>query len=415
MIYVIQQMWARRGTTLRLAGTIALFVWLVTVVQGLAGAFLQALEAPFRSAGVHLTVQRAGPPPARFEGLMLPSSHGAIQAEEVARISALRQVKSVTGALYLWQIQGSALTAVLAVDRLGDRPLPPGAVLLTERAAARIGLQAGSTMELSGHRLRLEAVLPDGAIPLPDVDVVVALADARKWLAAASLPADWQPEAVNLLLVEAAPGQSAALLQAIPPLLGDLRQREADGDVAPDAEQGAGGRQVTLRSAGTLRQQAGGLFGLMSRFAFMVSVLAGLAGAAVVLKLFATDLAGRRQEMGIMRALGWTMREVHRRFIGYAALIALFGSLLGTSGARLTLTLGSRLSVRLPADPTAPLPPGISRAGGGELATVALQPVLSPGLAGASILLPVLIGVLAALILAARLRKIKPTEVLQYE
>lgn len=397
-----------------MAGVIALFVWVITVVQGLSSAFLVALETPFRSAGVDLTVQRAGAPPPRLEGVVLPGTHGVIEPAEVAAVRGLPGVAQIEGALYLWVIEGSTLTTLLGVERWGESQMEPGSILLTESASAQRETQGKATLRIGGQDLRLAGTLSDAAMPVSGIDGVVSLADARSWLTQSGRGQGGGTEAVNLLLVKALSGSPPALLEAIPPLLGDRRPREADGDVAPGAEQGYGGRQVTVRSAGLLRQQSGGLFGLMSRFALAVTVVVGLTGTATLLKLFGTDLAGDRRQLGVLKALGWTTGDLQRRYAARATLLAALGGLTGVGASALTLLLLSGLSIQFPAGTGGPLPPGVVRASE-DLISVPLQPMLSPSLAALSLIATLALGILSALVMTTRLRKIKPTGVLAHE
>lgn len=95
------------------------------------------------------------------------------------------------------------------------------------------------------------------------------------------------------------------------------------------------------------------ILGMLTGAIAAIASVALLVGGVGVLTIMSSALSERRAEIGLLRALGATRRDVLVSFLGEALMIALLGGVLGLLAVALLL---SALQFALPALPLAPSP-----------------------------------------------------------
>ena len=341
---------ARAGRTLFTALAIALGVGMIFAMR-LVGATIEESARAARESrlsGADLEVSSANG--AKFPASTADTLMGQTEVELAAPI--LRGAEGVVVSDPSVTIGGVALKgtglALLGVDptrRLSSYDLAAGEffsapnameVLLPSQWAVLNGLGVDSEIELTTgpnaqkHTYKVVGVLK------------------REGMGA---PTAWLPLKIMQMVFDAPDTASAVLVRLKPGV---------NIDLARDQLQTALGTQFIVVSA------AGGsglnsIFNL-TRLALPFSgFIILLAGAFLVFNAFAITLAERRREIGQLRALGMTRRQVMAQTLLEAALTALFGSALGlvfglVLGRGITITIqalqgqGSELNAPIPVD-----------------------------------------------------------------
>jgi putative ABC transport system permease protein len=227
------------------------------------------------------------------------------QVQGVSLMAAGVQWDQELGLKNWWQIDGRA-------------PTGAGDVLLGSRAAARLGMQPGSTVELRGQRFDVAGVLRPTGSQEDDI-VFLDLATAQRL---------WdRPGEVSLVEVSAwcssCPIEdiSAQISTAIP-----------------------GSRVSALSKAIESRQILVGQFRL---FSIVVSAFMVVAGSLVIMASTLGAVRGRRGEIGVFRALGFRKRHVMEIVLLENLLIGVAASVAGVLLALLVSAPFARLVARV--------------------------------------------------------------------
>ncbi|MHB8877354.1 MAG: ABC transporter permease [Myxococcaceae bacterium] len=189
--------------------------------------------------------------------------------------------------------------------------------------SVRIGDQGFKVVGVLGHK----GVSPMGM----DMDnrVVVPLSTAMRRLFNVTHYSMVRVRAADLDGVDTVAGQISAL----------LRERHHIGENDTD--------DFAIRSPTTFRTMAAQMTGMLTRMLGIITLIALVAGAVVLANILLASVGERRVEIGLIRALGATKREVVRQFLVEGMVVTLLGGavgvVLGTLGA---LALGQ---TRIPA------------------------------------------------------------------
>ena len=210
-------------------------------------------------------------------------------------------------------------------------------VLIGERFAAKLNGKPGATLEVNGHELRASGILSTGAAE--DDQIVAPIAVAQEILG--------KPGAVRRIYVSALTKPEDALARRDPktmtpemydrwfctPYVQSIAFQIQEVIPHSHAEQI---RQVA-QNEGTVLSRIKGLM-------LLVTLAALFASALAVSAAMATAIFERRQEVGLMKALGAGNVAIATLFFTEASLLALIGGVLGfAAGSVLARRIGQSI------------------------------------------------------------------------
>ena len=301
---------------------------------------------------------------------------GELRLEDLAAIDTIKNVANISilspKLLSAAEVQGRTIlvAGVRFSDELllkqwweidGAPPASPDEALLGYRVAEELGVEAGDEVRIYGITLHIAGILRENGSQ--DDDIIFA--DLGTVQAAIG-----RPGVITLAEV-------AALCTACP-----IEEMVIQiSEVLPQA------RVTALRQAVALRMETADQ---LSRFGLVVSVIVVLIGTLVVLTTMLSAVGERKQEIGLMRALGFRRRHIARVILSEAAMVSVVGGIVGWGLG----VLGAALLLPRLVDPQAAL---------------SVTPLLVAG----SVLGALLIGLLGAIYPALQAAKLDPTTALR--
>jgi putative ABC transport system permease protein len=382
-------------------------------INALSAAYHEAARKPLADLGADITIQRSGNVPEQLEGPVFACSAVTIQKEEVEKIQDLPGVQGLGQALLLWVFDPDRFSIVLGVD--GENPVGPsilrsfvtegdflradhGEALVEATYARQSGLRLGDTVSVAGKTYPVVGIVDASrAAKIAVANVYLPLKEAQK-IAVASK----QVQAVspfhsgdaNLLFLKVEQKNIAAVGAASKKILG---------------------KKAAVATPDSFLELLGSLLALSDKFGLVASAIAIVIAVLIVFKTMAGNVTERRHEIGVLKTVGWTHRNVFAQILGESLIQGFMGGLVGLL-VSIGLCFGlSFMEVNIPIpwemSPTPHFLPG-----GDEqiFKTFRLSVHIPWTLAGFAVLLSTLLGGLTGGLLSRHITRIKPSEVLRH-
>jgi putative ABC transport system permease protein len=403
----------KRRTLMSILG-LSIGIALLIILNALSSAYRQAAHVPLKEIGADITVQRSGDVPKDLAGAVFPCSAVTIRNEEVEKIRKLPGVRGIGTGLLLWVFDPNRAWIVLGIEKensIGPSLLrssvtagrfledgKPEAVV--EQAYARqFGIKLNDTIAVADRRFPVVGFVDASrAAKIAIANVYLPLREAED-LAASSQGlqsvSPYAPGDVNLLFVKADQEKITGLASEMKGLLGN---------------------KATVATPDSFLKLLGSLFALSDKFTLAASLIAIIIAVLVAFKTMAGNIAERAREIGVLKAVGWTNRNVVSQLMSESVVQCFMAGILGLLIALVASFGLSFMKVNIPIpwemSPTPHFLPG----GGDQIFKTLRLPVHIPwNLAFFAILLSIIIGGLTGGLLGRHISKIKPSEVLRHE
>jgi putative ABC transport system permease protein len=403
----------RRRTVAAIIG-LSIGIALLIVLNSLSAAYRQAAQAPLREIGADITVQRPGNVPEQLEGSVFPCSAVTIRDDQVKKIQGLPGVRGIGKAVLLWVFDPNRAWVVLGIEQQNTvgpatlrsavtegRFLEDGKTeaLIELSYARQFNIKVGDTISVAKNSYPVVGVVDASrAAKIAVANVYLPLAEAQK-LAAASPQVQsvspFETADVNLLFIKADQEKITSLASALPTIVD---------------------KKATIGTPDSFLKLLGSLFALSDKFTMAASLIAIVVAILIAFKTMAGNIAERAREIGVLKAVGWTNRNVVTQLLSESVIQCFLAGILGLVIALIASAGLSFITVNIPIpwemSPTPHFLPG----GGDQIFKTLRLPVHVPWtLAVFAILLSVVIGGLTGALLGRNISKIKPSEVLRHE
>jgi putative ABC transport system permease protein len=152
------------------------------------------------------------------------------------------------------------------------------------------------------------------------------------------------------------------------------------------------------------------------KFTLVASLIAILIAVLIAFKTMAGNVAERTREIGVLKAVGWTRRNVTLQLLAESVVQCLIAGILGLLIAYAAAFALGFMTVNIPIPwEMSPTPHFLPGGGAPVFKTLRLPVHIPVSLALFAVLLSVVIGGLTGALLSSHISKIKPSEVLRHE
>ena len=407
--YVLMELRHHHNRTLVNILGIAIGIALFVSINAVSTAYQRAVSRPFKNLGADLVIQKpekravnGAQAPASMRGIRLPFSNQLLSPEEVRKLASIDGVGSVASSLLLWEFDRGGFQTIMGVDlsqpslgpvkvkewlKEGRFPEKDGEIVLEKHYAKFHRTALGGTMMIEGRPFTVVGLLEikEGS-QIASANVYLSLVDAQKLLSG-------EARGVNVVYLRL---QNPSQLTKIKSRIG----RELPG--------------VSVTSSDSFLELMGGVSKISDQFSLLVSIIA-LGGAIfLIIKTMLGNLVARSREIGILKAVGWTEKDVQKQLMGEALLQSLAGGLVGLiAGYGISYLLGF-LSIPVSTPWEINLTPAFAKEGATASTTAVRLPVsVSAGLSAASLALSLIAGALASIFMGRRTSRMKPVDILR--
>jgi len=406
--YVINELRFHHQRTLVNILGIAIGIALFVSINAVSTAYQKAVSLPFKNLGADLVIQKpekravdSAQTPASMRGIRLPFSNQLLPAEDLQKLVSLDGVASVGSSLLLWEFDNNGFRTIMGVDlsqpslgpikvkewlKDGRFPEREGEVVLEKHFAKFHRTALGNTMRIGGRPFTVVGLLEikEGS-QIASANMYLPLSDAQNLSEGA--------QGVNIVYLRL---QNPSFLDKVKSRIG----RELPG--------------VSVTSSDSFLEVMGGVSKISDQFTLLTSLIA-LAGAIfLIIKTMLGNLVARSSEIGILKAVGWTERDVQKQLMAEALLQSFAGGFVGViAGYTISYCLGF-LSIPVSTPWQINLTPAFAKdAATATTGAVRLPVSISAALTGIALLLSLVAGALASYFMARRTARMKPADILR--
>ncbi|MDR2892528.1 MAG: ABC transporter permease [Deltaproteobacteria bacterium] len=320
--YILHELRNRsHRTAINIIG-IAIGIALFVAVNAVATGYQDAVDLPFKDLGADMVVQRpekgsAGQENRSMRGVRLPVSNQPIPAADRESLAALNHVAAASQALLLWEFLPGGFRTVMGVDLANPDLGPvrvkewisqgrslenPGEVLVEKHFAKFIRVNPGDTLQVGGKAFFVVGLLEiKEGVQIGASNIYLSLLDAQTLL-----PAETDP--VNVMY-----------LRLNDPAMQNTVRKSINLQMPA----------LSVSSSDSFLELMGGVSVISGWFSRIVSAAALLGAGLLVLKSMTASLVERVPEIGVLKALGWTERNIQGQLFGEAMVQCLIGCVLG--------------------------------------------------------------------------------------
>ena len=412
--YMAKELYYQKRRTLMSILGLSIGIALLIILNALSLAYRQAAHVPLREIGADITVQRSGDVPKDLAGAVFPCSAVTIRKEEVEKIEKLPGVRGIGTGLLLWVFDPNRAWIVLGIGKENSigpsllrssvtegRFLEDGKLeALVEVAYARqFGISLNNTISVADRKFPVVGFVDASRAPkIALANVYLPLKEAED-LAASSKElqsvSPYAPGDVNLLFIKADQEKITGLASEMKAILGS---------------------KATVATPDSFLKLLGSLFALSDKFTLAASLIAIIVAVLIAFKTMAGNITERAREIGVLKAVGWTNRNVVAQLMAESVSQCFMAGILGLLIAFVASFGLSFMKVNIPIpwemSPTPHFLPG----GGDQIFKTLRLPVHIPWtLASFAVLLSIIIGGMTGGLLGRHISRIKPSEVLRHE
>jgi putative ABC transport system permease protein len=406
--YVFKELRHHHNRTLVNILGIGIGIALFVSINAVSTAYQKAVNLPFKSLGADIVVQRpekraidSTQPPASMRGIRLPFSNQLLPSQDLEKLKTIEGVDSMASSLLLWEFDKGGFRTIMGVDlsqpslgpvkvkewlKEGRFPQKEGEVVIEKHYAKFQHKKIGDAVKINGHPFSVVGLLEikEGS-QIASANIYLPLSDAQTFVGRDS-------NGVNIVYLRL---KSPSLLSRVKTsIAGQLNG-------------------VSVASSDSSLELMGGVSKISDQFSFIVSLIA-LGGAIfLIVKAMLSNLVERSREIGILKAVGWTEKDVQKQLMGEVFLQSLLGGVFGILMGYFFSYLLGFLSVPVSTPWELNLLPSFAKDTAAAAQTVRLPVSISAGLAAVSLALSLVAGGMASYVMGKRTARMKPAEILR--
>jgi putative ABC transport system permease protein len=406
--YVFNELARRSGrTTVNVFG-IAIGIALFVSINAVSTAYEKAAAQPFKDIGTDLILQRMEKQQGQVKmagrsmrGIRLPFSNQLFRPQDIDELMQIDGIAAQTRALLLWEFSDKGFITIMGIDTVqssvgaakvrewvksGRFPEKPDEIAVEKHFAKFHKIALGNTFMVGGRPFKVVGLveIKEGA-QVTAANVYMLLDSARMLLGK-------ENDALNVIYLRL---KNPSMLTAIESQLA----RELNG--------------ASISSTDSFLEIMGGVSKVSEKFALIASVVGMVGAILLIMKTMLSNIVERSQEIGILKAVGWTQQDVQRQIAVEVFLQAITGGILGVLVGYVVSTVLGFLSISIPIPWELNPVPAMARQAQAASQVVRLPVSVSFSLAATALGLSIGTGWVTAYFMSRRAAEMKPADCLR--
>jgi putative ABC transport system permease protein len=438
--YVLKELRHHHNRTLVNILGIGIGIALFVSINAVSTAYQKAASLPFKNLGADVVVQRpekraveSSQPPTSMRGIRLPFSNQLLPSQDLEKLKTIEGVDSMASSLLLWEFDKGGFRTIMGVDlaqpslgpvkvkewlKEGRFPQKEGEVVIEKHYAKFQHKKIGDAIEINGHPFSVVGLLEikEGS-QIASANIYLPLQDAQGLLGTESggvNPVRNSSGALNpagIILKSDAIEQRGIISNGVNIVYLRLKNPSLLSQVKTSIGRQLNG--VSVSSSDSSLELMGGVSKISDQFSFITSIIA-LGGAVfLIIKAMLSNLVERSREIGILKAVGWTEKDVQKQLMGEVFLQSLAGGVFGILMGYFFSYLLGFLSIPVATSWELNLLPAFAKDTAAAAQTVRLPVSISAGLIAISLALSLASGSMASYFMGKRTARMKPAEILR--
>jgi len=388
---------------------IAIAVALIITLGALSTAYREAARIPLEDVGADLIAQKYGNVPKAVSGPILSCSVGPITQNEIERIRQIDGVQEISPALLIWVFDRDYFKIVTGIDEkslLGTllaAQIVEGEFISNESRKAVAeenfalmhGIKLNDVISIDSSNFTVIGILKaQKKDRIGAANILISMQDSRALAYNAKNIQNtvrFNRDDVNLLFLKVDQDKTISVKTKIEGILG---------------------KNSRVSSMSSFLPQLTSITNVAGSFSTVTSLIAIIVAVLLLFKITAVGILQRRTEIGIMKAVGWTGKDVRGQFMVESLLLGIIGGITGLFLGWSAIHILGMVDITIPLSQDLAPDPFLSS---GSQRHVSL-PIAFPVATGfISFILAMIIGVVAGALASHRISSISPAEVLKNE
>ncbi|MBL6996779.1 ABC transporter permease [Desulfobacula sp.] len=382
---------------------IAIAVMVVVVLRTMTVSYKKSADKPFQNIGVSLIVQKNRGKTVNIKsvetgGVRVPFSNIIFESKELKALRTISEVRDFSSSLLVWNMTKGKFSTIMGInphDPLigaaktkdwivrGRFPKNKNEIAFEKHFAKFNSLKIGNMISMGGALLEIV-----GHVQIKEGSQVIA--------------------ANAYVLIETAQNfiQSPGAVNIVYLTLNDMSKvdyvKKQIAKIIPSAK---------ISSSDSFLESAGSLATIVNKFSVLISMISIITAFFLIFKVMFASLNERTHDIGILKAIGWTNKEIRNELVAESVVMNVVGTVIGIMFATIVGWFTSFISIDVSLSGQSPPSSAIQHLTLRENTT--LDFILLPELYILVIIGSVLTGIACGYFMMGKLLKIRPSEVLR--
>lgn len=382
---------------------IAIAVMVVVVLKTMTVSYQKSVNKPFQNIGVSLIVQKnkgknVNTKPVKTNGVRVPFSSVVFENNELEALKNISQVKDFSSSLLVWNMTKGKFNTIIGINPhdpsigatktkdwivKGHFPKNGNEIVFETHFAKFNRLKIGNMINIGGASLKIV-----GHVEIKEGSQIIA--------------------ANGYVLIKTAQDfiQSQDAANVIYLTLKDMSKVEYVEKqiirIIPSAK---------ISSSNSFLESSGSLATIVNKFSILISIISVIAAFVLILKVMFSSLNERTHDIGILKAIGWTNKEIKNELVAESVIQNVIGAVIGIVMAIAVGWFTSFISIDISLSGQIPPSSAVQHLFLQE--NINLDFVLLPELHIFVIIGSILTGVACGYFMMGKLLKIRPADVLR--
>jgi len=383
--YIFKELFRRKSRTLTNVLTVAVIIAMLISITSIMNAYTSAVYLPFKDIDSDMILQKSGNTTNLTSGIRLPFGKEPFDDTEMASISSLSNIKSISRSLVLWDFGKNGFESIEGIELNSTESKKLGSwitggrfinssdnkkAVLESHFAKFNNLKVGDNISLGGEAFKVVGILKIGeGSPIFSSNVYLKSSDAQ--------------------MLSGIKGYDQLYLK-VDDLANEETIKEEISRIDP---------MITAVSGNYISASLKDVVSIYGTFYWVGVGVMALVATLVLFKVNALALLERRRDIALLQSVGWTKKNIIRQILFETSIQSILGFVLGVIASLAVITSLSTISIQAASSGLESTP-----------TTITMPLTLSPGIMAECFGLIVVISLLVSYFLASKIAAIKPSE-----